>query len=763
MQLMQKRWLGQIGVAALALWFGAAAGGVARGDDNSPASSPDVKIRLIMPDASQGGAPQSAAAADREAAPVFNAPAAAVPSERQQPTRAARSAGAATDGPNFGPQSPATSPAPFNAPLPVGGVGQPASAGPSSAANASGEVLIEGDRGGSRQPAISARVLPDNSASGSAGPASSGGPPAAAPGKSGSAEGLKPVPAAPSNEPVGIEASSFNGVTPGISTVAEMKKSWGEPKETRKVGPTLHYLYGVGPFKRIEVTSVRDKVSAVQIRFDKPFPAATVAQQLDLARIRPVLVPNEMGDILGQSFPERGVLMLFEPSAQAGQPSLRVTEVVLEAVTAEPFVLRAETNIETKTTLSLQDLEQALKLDHDNGRAHWLKARVLTAMGDVPKAQAAAAEAVRLEPDNPQYHVTRAQILGQAGDFTAALEEGQRALASAQQRPHVKARAQCLMGDLLASSPTPDYKQAMRHHMEAIQLADPLIDNPHPALRRPAREVLIDAHLGAAHDIAWGNWRDKGKAIDRWLSRAMDLTDEMVKAEDAGQAPRLHLATRALATCVGARGVVDPTPWVERTLSAGEALLLATDDPAHKAQYQWDLGMALYDALQVYQIRGEHEAAMKYGKLAIDYLEQGQPKDSPSAAYLLGRLYFRMGAVHALRDQDHKSAVTWFDKALPLLDRPLPPESAGDAGRQGETFVSMGVSFWEAGQQDRGIRLSQRGVTMMEQAVKAGLLEEGALVVAYNNLATMHKQLGEKDNADRYETLAARTRKNMQK
>ena len=86
--------------------------------------------------------------------------------------------------------------------------------------------------------------------------------------------------------------------------------------------------------------------------------------------------------------------------------------------------------------------------------------------------------------------------------------------------------------------------------------------------------------------------------------------------------------------------------------------------------------MALYDAVQIYQMRSDHETALKYAQAAVEYLEQGhEQKQTLTTAYILGRLYFRLGAIHAIRDKNHQQAVVWFDKAVPLLMKPLPPES----------------------------------------------------------------------------------------
>jgi tetratricopeptide (TPR) repeat protein len=572
---------------------------------------------------------------------------------------------------------------------------------------------------------------------------------------------LQPIPAIPESTSADVETASLSGVTPGTTTTAELRKAWGEPKETSKKGNLVHQLYAVGPFSHVEVVCFQDKVMSVLIRLNKTYPVKTVANQLlQLAKFRPVMVSNEMGEILGQSYPEKGVLLSFEPSEDRRKPSMKVAQIILEPVSAEPFVLRAETKMETQATLSLHDIEQALKLDSQNARSHWLRARLLLEMGQLEKALEAASEALRIDPNDAQYRVTRGQILGQIGRFAEATTEAEAAIQAAQQRPHVAARAMCLLGDLSVSAARPDYRGALTRHLEALRIASRLQEDPHPAIRTAAKEVMIDANLGAAHDIAWGAWKEKDKAVPRWIEQALKLADDLVLNESGPATYRFHAYARALAACVGTRGGVNPGQWPEETLRLGRAMIDAAEDSACKARLQWDLGMALYDALQIYQLRGEHGTAMKYGELAIQYMEQSQTKQTPAAAYLLGRLYFRIGAIYAIRDKDHRAAAGWFEKALPLLSKPLPPEAVADLGRHGETFVSMGVSFWEAGQRTRGMSLTRQGVGLMEQAVKQGLLEESALTVGYRNLSVMHRNLGEKENAERYEAMAAKNAKN---
>jgi tetratricopeptide (TPR) repeat protein len=160
--------------------------------------------------------------------------------------------------------------------------------------------------------------------------------------------------------------------------------------------------------------------------------------------------------------------------------------------------------------------------------------------------------------------------------------------------------------------------------------------------------------------------------------------------------------------------------------------------------------MALYDAVQIYQMRGEHDLALKYGQKAIAYLEQGtSPKQDNADAYLLGRLYFRVGAIYAVGQQNHRAAVAWYDKATPIFDRLADNLNTGEFGRLGETYVSMGVSYWQIGQREKALEVTQHGTSLIEKVVDGGALEASALEIPYTNLATMRRQMGQAQEADR--------------
>ena len=349
------------------------------------------------------------------------------------------------------------------------------------------------------------------------------------------------------------------------------------------------------------------------------------------------------------------MLLAFKPGDKPGRASMQVSQIILEPISAESFVLRAEATMESRHDLSRRDLEQALSLEPGNARAHWLYSRVLAATEHYEKAVKAAGEAVRLDPDNAQYRVTRAQTFAQAGQLPEALEAAEKAVAISEGRPHVKARATCMVADLLASGPKPDFKKALTIHTQALQLADPLSSDPHPAIRVAAKEVQIDAYLGAAHDIAWGEWKDQPRAVARWLERAKAVADDVVLKEGGSPEQLFRVYTRSLAAYVGLRDAIDPAPAADGLIAAGEKLIAAARDPGREARLQWELGMALYDAVQICQMRSESDNALKYGEAAAGHLANAiKARPSSTSTFLLGRLYFRFGTIHAMSKHDHQ-------------------------------------------------------------------------------------------------------------
>jgi hypothetical protein len=212
-----------------------------------------------------------------------------------------------------------------------------------------------------------------------------------------------------------------------------------------------------------------------------------------------------------------------------------------------------------------------------------------------------------------------------------------------------------------------------------------------------------------------------------------------------------------MSAAAGTDGKWDASDWVQQALDTGRKLIAESDDPLRKERLQWELGAALVDTLEVQRTAGLNAESLAHAMAVLKYLQAGiqYRQRTQETTYTLGRCYFQIGVIHAVVERDHTTAVLWFDRAIPFLDRPLPPSAASRIGRNGELLVSMGISYWQTGHREEGLRLTQHGTDLMSKAVAMKLMNDGALAVPYSNLAAMHKQLGHSEQARSYSEMAA--------
>jgi tetratricopeptide (TPR) repeat protein len=218
------------------------------------------------------------------------------------------------------------------------------------------------------------------------------------------------------------------------------------------------------------------------------------------------------------------------------------------------------------------------------------------------------------------------------------------------------------------------------------------------------------------------------------------------------------LAQGALVACAGADGKVDSIPWARMALQTGKPLVSVASDSWTKLLLQWQLGVALSDGLAADELRGAVSHALPNTSLTITYMETGAKarRETPADAFRLGWLYYRMGSLHAVQRNDHKTAIAWYEKAFPLLDRPIPATLRNQQGRYGEWLVSMGISYWEEGTHEFALQLTDAGLQHVQEAVNRKLTDEKSLIIPYSNLAFMHDAMGHKSEAQNFLQLAAK-------
>ena len=73
------------------------------------------------------------------------------------------------------------------------------------------------------------------------------------------------------------------------------------------------------------------------------------------------------------------------------------------------------------------------------------------------------------------------------------------------------------------------------------------------------------------------------------------------------------------------------------------------------------------------------------------------------------------------------------------------------------------LSYWQIGQREKAVELTEKGIRWMEQAVRQGSLDRSTLSVPYENLAAMHRKLGNDEKAERLQQLAGRIKEEVLK
>ena len=310
----------------------------------------------------------------------------------------------------------------------------------------------------------------------------------------------------------------------------------------------------------------------------------------------------------------------------------------------------------------------------------------------------------------------------------------------------------------LSDRSSPNAGKTASSDTKAIETADSISKHRTAAIRRAAKHVLVDAHLGASMCVAWGNWNKKELVVPKWLGRAQGVIDDLVQRDEGDPELRFQLARRTLAAQVGMRGKVDATGQIRQIAAQGNQLLANSTDPLYKSRIAWQLSLAHFDALQAAHARNQAAQAIQYGKQALVLVDQaaiGRDK-TDEEEYFTGQLMFRIGAVYAVLQEKHAEAITWYAKAVPILERPAPPSDLVDPLQHGEAFISMGVSYWATGAKQKAVELTSEGVHLFEQAVESGMTEQAQLEVPYSNLATMHGEMGNQEKSKQYAEMAAK-------
>lgn len=556
-----------------------------------------------------------------------------------------------------------------------------------------------------------------------------------------------------------IESATFLGVQPGKSTLTELLQAWGNPTNmTEQDDKSKLLVFHNEHVKQIEVTVHDNEVSSILVHLKEIQALDQVEEELGIAKIPAVAIPDELGEVLGQAYPERGLMLSF--TEHPTEPE--VAAILIENVSGEMFRLRATYDFEHAFTQSLEDLATAIRLDPKDAEAYWLQAQLQDAVGQSRDAIKSIQKAIRLRPTNATYRLTRARLYAKTNRLQSGLDEVRAVIDEIEMKDEVAAQAHSLLGDLLALGNGADHHAALKQHLKAIDLASKVVDDERFAIRRSAKQTLIDAHLSVARDISMGNFQRKSAVVPKWLYRAAEMADESIADDGGDELVQLHVFRETLAAYAEVQiNNIDASVATEEAIETSRDMIAEATDEKYKMHIQRILAETLLHAARVNRSIGKHDVAMKYANNAVALLEDTNEQWdlSPHGQFLQSQLYFVLGSLHAIRDQDHAEAVEWYAKARSAIISSNTVSPLYSLRGHGEMYVSMGLSYWEVDEQDKAIQITQTGTELMSDAVESGSLQIQAMAVPYGNLAIMHSKMGRKDKSEEYASLVAKVEK----
>ena len=560
------------------------------------------------------------------------------------------------------------------------------------------------------------------------------------------------------------EVISFHGITPGLSKRINVLRTWGDPRSDDTQAAKLKYRFDELPAVWVRFTD--NLVESIEVELAEPTDAPSLIRKLGLQTIRPVVTHNQDGSEIAQVFPERGVtlnvvleevgLTFASDNEAEASTSPRIHSILLQPIQAESFFARAKNHGASHYSYCIADLEEAIRLDGQLTEARSQLAVLHYDLGQAVTAERHAAKAVEIDPQNAALRLQWAKCFRQLARYDRAVEEVRTILESPDVEPLVRAQALHEMGLLAAMGSKRVARNSMNLHNKAIEIADDLAIGDEEALQLPAKKLLVDAHLAVAVEISRGAWQQKDETVPQWIERASALAEALIEEDESYLPVRLQVAVSSLAAAANLEKPINPLLWVTEAEETLDEIKTRVFDDLTLTQYEWQLGLAYFHGSQIEHRRSEPESAIRLGELAETQLtELSLERDEmPDTAYLMGRLYFQIGAVHAVHYDDHLSACQWYDEAVDRLLNPVPVTTVAVPQQHGDALVSMGVSYWSRDDRERAIELTKAGVELIESAVDAGLLEGETLLVSYSNLSAMHEAQGDKEPAARYERLA---------
>ena len=556
-----------------------------------------------------------------------------------------------------------------------------------------------------------------------------------------------------------FQGSRFQGVMPGVTPNSKIVEILGEPRAKIETGGRVVNVYAIEPYDRVGIVLRGDITDSIHLHYKQPVNLKQAASELGLDPITAVTQTTSTAHEFLLTWPDEGVSLHFQPTAGVDL----VSRVAFTTAQPDAFLLRGLNRQWRDYNGALHDARAVQTLDPRREEAYRLEAQVALRMGQTDVAKEAIAEALALTSTTIDLLLLQVQV-ATANELDGLIPQI-RAIRNDVQLPAIsRAKAAYAMGQINAKLASPNYKQAFRFHSEANHRARGLLKSTELAEQFGALELMVNAHLAIAHDIAYGEYttEEKHRSVPKWIELSWKFTAHLLANKYHDRALGLDVCRTSLNLLKKLDKNVPLEAWEDRiTQQAANVKQLNGTSKEFLDHMRWQQAMALYHATIIARQGKDGDRVQQLGLAAYQLFREpltamtktGHWDSTPTNAAMIG-LCYTLGSVEAIDNLDHAKAVQWYGQALQYLENPKIQQFAAEhsinqstgLGWQGERLVSMGLSYWSTGNKTQGLRLTQRGIAWIETAVRDYGFPSHHLKIPYSNLAVMTKSLEQRQD-----------------
>jgi len=557
-----------------------------------------------------------------------------------------------------------------------------------------------------------------------------------------------------------FQGSRFQGVMPGVTPNSKIVELLGEPRAKIETGGRVVNVYAIEPYDRVGIVLHGDVADSIHLHYKQPLNLKQAASELGLDSATAVTQTTSAAHEFLLTWPDEGISLHFQRSAGVDV----VSRVTFTTAQPDAFLLRGLNRQWRDYNGALHDARAVQSLDPRREEAYRLEAQVALRMGQTAVAKKAIAEALAVTSATIDLLLLQVQVATAANELDGLMRRI-RAIRNDVQLPALtRAKAAFAMGQINTKLSSPNYKQAFSFHSEANQRARELLKSSELAEQFGALELMVNAHLAIAHDIAFGEYttEEKNRAVPKWIELSWKFTAHLLANNYHDQALGLDVCRSSLELLKKLGKSVPLEVWEERiTQQAASVLQLKGTSTEFMDHMRWQQAMALYHATIIARQGKDGNRVQQLGLAAYQLFrgpltattKTNHWDSTPTKAAMIG-LCYTLGSVEAIDNLDHVKAIQWYGQALQYLDTPNIQQFAAEhatkqsigLGWHGERLVSMGLSYWSTGNKTQGLRLTQQGIAWIETAVRDHGFPNHHLKIPYSNLAVMTKSLEQRQD-----------------